>query len=262
MQVRCIEDLAGGALSREKLPSGASTLWRKAEGNTGWRARASTISALRGLRGPGTSACGPSSSVLTEGDWPYLWIDTTYEGARGRAHRFGGGDDRGCRQHRWPSRGTRDGDWCLGSRDLLDRLPPLAQAARPRRRQAGHLRAHEASRPCHTVFRATWQRCRVQSMRNALIHAGNRGRGVVSAFTATAFTQDHVTPPSPSGGRSPGPAEAAQARCASGRGRGRRAAHQFGALAGSRPVRVAWAAPILALVAAVEGDCVALAMGS
>src|SRR4029450_5659238 len=40
---------AGGVLSREKFPSGAPTLWRKAEGNTGWRARASTTSALRGL---------------------------------------------------------------------------------------------------------------------------------------------------------------------------------------------------------------------
>jgi len=45
---------AGGALSREKFPFGAPTLWRKAEGNTGWRAWASTTSALRGLETSGT----------------------------------------------------------------------------------------------------------------------------------------------------------------------------------------------------------------
>jgi len=42
------------------------------------------------------------------------------------------------------------------------------------------------------VFRATWQRCRVHFMRNALAHAGRSGRRVVSAFIATAFAQDHA----------------------------------------------------------------------
>jgi hypothetical protein len=42
------------------------------------------------------------------------------------------------------------------------------------------------------VFRATWQRCRVHFMRNALAHAGKNGRRVVSAFIATAFAQDHA----------------------------------------------------------------------
>src|SRR4051812_1969446 len=37
---------------------------------------------------------------------------------------------------------------------------------------------------------ATWQRCRVHFMRNALAHAGRSGRRVVSAFIATAFAQD------------------------------------------------------------------------
>src|SRR6202040_787866 len=40
------------------------------------------------------------------------------------------------------------------------------------------------------VFNATWQRCRVHFMRNALAHAGKSGRRVVSAFIATAFAQD------------------------------------------------------------------------
>uniref|UniRef100_UPI001954F11F transposase n=1 Tax=Klebsiella aerogenes TaxID=548 RepID=UPI001954F11F len=40
------------------------------------------------------------------------------------------------------------------------------------------------------VLTATWQRCRVHFMRNALAHAGRNGRRVVSAFIATAFAQD------------------------------------------------------------------------
>jgi transposase-like protein len=40
------------------------------------------------------------------------------------------------------------------------------------------------------VLNASWQRCRVHFMRNALAHAGKSGRRVVSAFFATAFAQD------------------------------------------------------------------------
>ena len=40
------------------------------------------------------------------------------------------------------------------------------------------------------VMQASWQRCRVHFMRNALAHAGKSGRRVVSAFIATAFAQD------------------------------------------------------------------------
>jgi putative transposase len=40
------------------------------------------------------------------------------------------------------------------------------------------------------IMHASWQRCRVHFMRNALAHAGKSGRRVVSAFIATAFAQD------------------------------------------------------------------------
>jgi hypothetical protein len=40
------------------------------------------------------------------------------------------------------------------------------------------------------LMNATWQRCRVHAMRNALAHAGKSSRRVVSAFMATAFAQD------------------------------------------------------------------------
>jgi putative transposase len=40
------------------------------------------------------------------------------------------------------------------------------------------------------VLNATWQRCRVHFMRNALAHAGKSGRRAVSTFIETAFAQD------------------------------------------------------------------------
>lgn len=40
------------------------------------------------------------------------------------------------------------------------------------------------------VFSASWQRCCVHFMRNALVHAGKTQRRVVSAFVGTAFAQD------------------------------------------------------------------------
>jgi len=51
--------------------------------------------------------------------------------------------------------------------------------------------AHEGIKAAVSkVLTATWQRCRVHFMRNALAHAGKSGRRVVSAFIATAFAQD------------------------------------------------------------------------
>jgi transposase-like protein len=48
--------------------------------------------------------------------------------------------------------------------------------------------AHEGIKATvRRVLNATWQRCRVHFMRNALAHAGKSGRRVVSAFIATAF---------------------------------------------------------------------------
>ena len=40
------------------------------------------------------------------------------------------------------------------------------------------------------VLNASWQRCRVDFLSNALAYAGKSGRRVVSAFIATAFAQD------------------------------------------------------------------------
>ena len=54
--------------------------------------------------------------------------------------------------------------------------------------------AHEGLKAAAAkVLGASWQRCRVHFMRNALAHANKNGRRVVSAFIATAFAQE--TPP-------------------------------------------------------------------
>lgn len=50
------------------------------------------------------------------------------------------------------------------------------------------------------VLCATWQRCRVHFMRNALAHAGKSGRRVVSAFMATAFARGTTRRPLASSG--------------------------------------------------------------
>jgi putative transposase len=51
--------------------------------------------------------------------------------------------------------------------------------------------AHEGLKTAITkVFSATWQRCRVHFMRNALAYAGKTQRRIVSAWVGTAFAQD------------------------------------------------------------------------
>ena len=51
--------------------------------------------------------------------------------------------------------------------------------------------AHEGLTAAVTkVLSATWQRCRVHFMRNALAHAGKTQRRIVSAWIGTAFAQD------------------------------------------------------------------------
>jgi putative transposase len=53
------------------------------------------------------------------------------------------------------------------------------------------------------VLKATWQRCRVHFMRNALAHAGKTQRRMVSAAIATVFAQDDAEGGRRSGAMSP-----------------------------------------------------------
>src|SRR6266513_6218603 len=54
--------------------------------------------------------------------------------------------------------------------------------------------AHEGLKAAITkVLSATWQRCRVHFMRNALAYASKTQRRIVSAWIGTAFAQDDAT---------------------------------------------------------------------
>jgi len=58
-------------------------------------------------------------------------------------------------------------------------------------RACGRSDAHEGLKTAITkVLGATWQRCRVHFMRNALAYAGKTQRRIVSAWVGTAFAQD------------------------------------------------------------------------
>jgi putative transposase len=127
-----------------------------------------------------------------EGDWPYVWLDATYVKVR--------------RNHRIVSVAVivAVGVNADGRREVLgmDVGPSEAEPfwteflRKLRRRGLRGVKlvisdAHEGIKAAVAkLMNATWQRCRVHTMRNALAHAGKSSRRVVSAFMATAFAQD------------------------------------------------------------------------
>ena len=127
-----------------------------------------------------------------EGDWPYLWIDATYVKVRetGRIISVAviiavGVNTDGRREVLGMTVGASEAEpfWTEFLRSL--------NASWPARRQAGDLRRHEGLKAAATkVLKATWQRCRVHFMRNAMAHAGKTQRRMVSAGIGTAFAQD------------------------------------------------------------------------
>ena len=127
-----------------------------------------------------------------EGDWPYVWIDATYVKVRqnGRIVSVAvivaiGVNNDGRREVLGMDIGPSEAEtfWT----DFLRKL---------RRHGLRGVKlvvsdAHEGIKAAVAkVMHASWQRCRVHFMRNALAHAGKSGRRVVSAFIATAFAQD------------------------------------------------------------------------
>ena len=130
-----------------------------------------------------------------EGDWPYLWIDATYVKVReaGRIVSMAvivavGVNADGRREILGMDIGPSEAEtfWT----DFLRKLA---------RRGLRGVKlvisdSHEGIKAAVSkVLTATWQRCRVHFMRNALAHAGKSGRRVVSAFIATAFAQNDAT---------------------------------------------------------------------
>jgi putative transposase len=135
-----------------------------------------------------------------EGDWPYLWIDATYLKVRqnGRIVSVAvivavGVNADGRREVLGLDIGPSEAEpfWTAFLRKLARRgLRGVKLVISD---------AHEGIRAAVSkILNATWQRCRVHFMRNALAHAGKSGRRVVSAFVvsafvATAFAQDDAT---------------------------------------------------------------------
>lgn len=127
-----------------------------------------------------------------EGDWPYLWVDATYVKVRqaGRIVSVAvivavGVNTDGRREVLGMDIGPSEAEtfWTAFLRKLARRgLRGVKLVVSD---------AHEGLKAAVSkVLTATWQRCRVHFMRNALAHAGRSGRRVVSAFIATAFAQD------------------------------------------------------------------------
>jgi transposase-like protein len=127
-----------------------------------------------------------------EGDWPYLWIDATYVKVRSNGRIVPvavivavGVNTDGRREVLGIDIGPSEAEtfWVAFLRKLARRgLRGVKLVISD---------AHEGLKAAATkMLRATWQRCRVHFMRNALAHAGKSGRRVVSAFIATAFAQD------------------------------------------------------------------------
>lgn len=135
-----------------------------------------------------------------EGEWPYLWIDATYLKVRrgGRIVSVAviiavGVNTDSRREVLGMEIGTSEAEaiWTEFRRKLTRRgLRGVKLAVSD---------AHEGIKAAVSkVLSATWQRCRVHFMRNALAYAGKSGRRVVSAFVAAAFAQGH-----PGGGKHP-----------------------------------------------------------
>ncbi len=127
-----------------------------------------------------------------EGEWPYLWIDATYLKVRrgGRIVSVAviiavGVNTDGRREVLGMEIGTSEAEaiWT----EFLRKLTRRGFSGVKLVVSDGHEGIKAA---VSKVLSATWQRCRVHFMRNALAHAGKSGRRVVSAFIATAFAQD------------------------------------------------------------------------
>ena len=127
-----------------------------------------------------------------EGDWPYLWIDATYVKVRQQGRIVSvavivavGVNSDGRREVLGMDIGPSEAEtfWTAFLRKLARRgLRGVKLVVSD---------AHEGIKATVSkVLNASWQRCRVHFMRNALAHAGKSGRRVVSAFIATAFAQD------------------------------------------------------------------------
>jgi putative transposase len=133
-----------------------------------------------------------------EGDWPYVWLDATYVKVRRDHHIVSvaviiavGVNTDGRREVLGMTVGHSEAEpfWTEFLRSLTRRgLRGVKLVISD---------AHEGLKAAITkVLSATWQRCRVHFMRNALAYAGKTQRRIVSAWVGTAFAQDDAGIPS------------------------------------------------------------------
>jgi putative transposase len=140
-----------------------------------------------------------------EGDWPYLWIDTTYLKVR-RGGRIAsvaviiavGVNSDGRREVSGMQIGTSEAE------------PTWTEFLRKSTRRGLRGVKLGIKAAVNKVLCATWQRCRVHFMRNALAHAGQSGRRVVLPSLAPPSPRRQREPPAPNG--APLPIESAP-RC-------------------------------------------------
>jgi putative transposase len=127
-----------------------------------------------------------------EGEWPYVWLDATYVKARRDHHIVSvavivavGVNTDGRREVLGMTVGHSEAEpfWVEFLRSLARRgLRGVKLVTSD---------AHEGLKAAIAkVLGATWQRCRVHFMRNALAYAGKTQRRIVSAWIGTAFAQD------------------------------------------------------------------------
>jgi putative transposase len=127
-----------------------------------------------------------------EGDWPYLWIDATYVKVREAGRIVSKAviiavavNTEGVREVLGMAIGPSEAEpfWTSFLRSLTRRgLRGVKLVISD---------AHEGLKAAAAkVLSATWQRCRVHFLRNALAHAGKGQRQMVLAAINTAFTQE------------------------------------------------------------------------
>ena len=127
-----------------------------------------------------------------EGDWPYVWLDATYVKVRREHHIVSvavivavGVNTDGRREVLGMTIGHSEAEpfWVEFLRGLARRgLRGVKLVVSD---------AHEGLKAAITkILCASWQRCRVHFMRNAMAHAGKTLRRIVSAWVGTAFAQD------------------------------------------------------------------------
>jgi transposase-like protein len=127
-----------------------------------------------------------------EGEWPYLWIDATYVKLRegGRVVSVAviiavAANTDGRREVLGLAVGPSEAEpfWTAFLRGLVRRGLKGTKLAISD--------AHEGLKAAVAkVLKATWQRCRVHFMRNALAHVGAKQRSMVAAAIRTAFAQE------------------------------------------------------------------------